>query len=207
MLTAKQEKFVGYFLRYADGKKAALAVGSSHSSAASQASQWLTVPDVAEAVKAGQERLRAEHMTAASEVIKETARLAFYDATKFVGVHQHRCEWCWQEYDGPEEDQPQDPDPDCTRCWGYGVQSIVLRDTRDLTAAERAPIEQISEGREGLKIKCGSKVAALTLLSKLLGLLVERPETTPDGAGVLMVPAIGTPEQWQAAVNARKAAK
>lgn len=73
------------------------------------------------------------------------------------------------------------PNPECTECWGEGEVRTFIKDTRDLTEAERRLFAGIKETQHGIELKVNSQDKARELLMRHHGLLVDRVGN-PDGS-------------------------
>lgn len=80
-LTPKQALFIGQYLADADrnATRAAIAAGVPERSAAVTASRWMKSPKVAAAIQEGTARIEAKLEVKAERVLRELAKLAFYD--------------------------------------------------------------------------------------------------------------------------------
>lgn len=81
------------------------------------------------------------------------------------------------------------PHPECPECFGRGVGTTVIHDTRKLSVAAVALYAGMEETKEGLKIKAHSKMDALEKLNRHLGLYEadnrQKPERETLGAAEL----------------------
>lgn len=71
-----------------------------------------------------------------------------------------------------------EPNPNCPECGGEGRPYAVFADTRKLSEAAAILFEGVKEGKDGLEFKMASKQAAMDLLAKHHGLLVNKHEVT-----------------------------
>ena len=69
--------------------------------------------------------------------------------------------------------------------------AVRIRDSRDLSPAQRSAIAGIKDSGKGVEIKLHDKQKALELLVKYLGLF----ETQPEDTGI-RVELAGIPEEW-----------
>ena len=84
-----------------------------------------------------------------------------------------------QEFDeegGTGFDPRREPNPGCMECFGEGVESVHVADTRDLTPAARSLLAGIKSGKDGIEVKLHSKEKALELLARHLGMLKDKLE-------------------------------
>lgn len=76
-----------------------------------------------------------------------------------------------------------DPNPECTECFGDGVESVFAHDTRKLGPEAARLFAGIKQTRDGMEIKTHDQRAALLDVGKHLGMFRERLEHSgPDGA-------------------------
>lgn len=74
------------------------------------------------------------------------------------------------------------PNPECAECWGEGTVRTFIKDTRELTPAERRLFAGIKETQHGVELKVNSQDKARELMMRHHGLLVDRignPDGTP----------------------------
>ena len=152
-LTPKQRRFVAEYLVDLNATEAAKRCGYSEKTARSQGSDLLTVPDIAKAVAAAQERqLNSIELTAA-RVLEELRRLAFSDTRAFFDEHGNLR-----------------PIHELTAEQGSQLAGIEV-------------IKKNAEAGDGHidtvhKIKLWDKTRSLEMLCKRFGLLTDRIEVT-----------------------------
>jgi phage terminase small subunit len=75
------------------------------------------------------------------------------------------------------------PNPECTECWGEGVVRTFIKDTRELSAAERRLFAGIKETQHGIELKVNSQDKARELMMRHHGLLNDKLGLgNPDGS-------------------------
>lgn len=84
----------------------------------------------------------------------------------------------FEEAGGVGYDRTREPNPTCYECFGEGVESLHLADTRDLSPGARALLAGIKQTKDGIEVKFHSKEKALENLAKHLGMLKEQVEVT-----------------------------
>jgi hypothetical protein len=80
----------------------------------------------------------------------------------------------WDEFDqkgGIGYDRRKDPHPECPECFGEGVVTVFLKDTRKLPPEAMALFEGVKVTKEGIEIKISERGKALENLAQNLGLL------------------------------------
>lgn len=82
MLNARQQKFVLEYLKDLNATQAAIRAGYSEKTARHIASENLAKPDIAAAIAAKQGKVMAKLDVSAERILRERARLAFFDPRK-----------------------------------------------------------------------------------------------------------------------------
>lgn len=151
-LTPKQEIFVREWLVDCNGAQAAIRAGYSAKTARTIASELLAKDEVSAAIKAGMEARAKRLDLSADRVVQEAVHLALADITEAV-------EW------GDAVAVKDAETGEVTI-----AQGIALVPAKDLPARMRSAIAEVSQTKEGLKLKMHSKTAGLEMLFKHLGL-------------------------------------
>ncbi|WP_421547374.1 terminase small subunit [Pseudomonas sp. QD4] len=155
-LTAKQQRFVDEYLIDLNATQAAIRAGYSAKTADQQASRLLTNVKVREYL-AQRQTDRAQRTEITQDmVLKELAKIGFSDIRKVVrwGETQVRM------VDG-EGDEPEDMVP---------YHGLALIDSDEVDDATAAAIAEVSQGRDGLKVKLHDKKGALVDIGRHLGM-------------------------------------
>jgi phage terminase small subunit len=172
-LTAKQQRFVEEYLVDLNATQAAIRAGYSAKTAEQQGARLLVNVKVKAALsEAVQARSQRTEITQ-DRVLREIARLAFFDIRKLVN-------------------------PDGTPRALHDLDDDTAAAISGLEVA-RVGNEMIGQG-EVLKFKISDKNSALDKLAKHLQMFVERTELTGKGGGPLAVAQV-TPEQLAEAVR------
>lgn len=167
-LTPKQERFVAEYLIDLNATQAAIRAGYSEKTAPEQASRLLSNVKVSVAVQAAM-KARSERTEITQDmVLRELAKIGFSDIRKVV-------RWGATER-VTTEDQEGKPVTDTF----HGLRLISADEIDDDTAAA---ISEVSEGRDGLKVKLHDKKGALVDIGKHIGMFKERVELTGKDAG------------------------
>jgi phage terminase small subunit len=82
----------------------------------------------------------------------------------------------FDELGGIGYDKRRDPHPDCPECFGEGLGSIFVRDTRKLSPALKSLYAGVKLGKDGLEVKLHSKDKATELVARHLGMLKDKVE-------------------------------
>lgn len=166
-LTPKQRRFVDEYLIDLNATQAAIRTGYSPKTAMQQGHRLLMKAEIAEAVSAAQ-KARAQRTEVTQDmVMRELAKIGFADIRNVV-------RW------GPTELRVAAADEGGATEAYHGLRLIGADQIDDATAAA---IAEVSEGREGLKVKMHDKRAALVDMGRHLGMFKDRVEHSgPDGA-------------------------
>ena len=198
MLTPKKRAFAQEYLIDLNATQAAVRAGYSKKTANEQGARLLADVSVRtlieEAMKARAERTQITQ----DMVLNELAKIGFADIRKggTRGGTEPRAQ---TRQDGETLVEPY-----------HGLQLGAAEKVDDSTAAA---IAEISQGKEGLKVKFHDKKGALVDIGRHLGMFRDKMEVTgkdgkdlvPEPKGVLVVPGImADPSAWAAAVEKAK---
>lgn len=167
-LTPRQQKFVNAYCEHGVGTKAAIDAGFAEKSAAVTASQLLTNPKIAEEIQRIRDLAMDRTEATVERIANELGLIAFADLADFV-------EW---GYDPTLEEGPLSP-------------QVRLKPSKELNAAARRSIIEVSQGPNGIKIKLACKVSALDKLGRWRGMFTE--STAPVVPSVTMNLNMGGP--------------
>ncbi|CUJ53467.1 Terminase small subunit [Achromobacter xylosoxidans] len=176
-LTDKQRRFVDEYLVDLNATQAAIRAGYSEKTAYSIGNENLSKPEIADAIQEAQaERSRRTDITQ-DMVLRELAKIGFSDIRKVV-------RW------GRTELRMAGADEDAATEVHHGLALIGADEIDDDTAAA---ISEISEGREGLKVKFHDKRGALVDIGRHLGMFPSKVEHSgPGGGPIQSVSAVAT---------------
>lgn len=181
-LTNKQRRFVEEYLVDLNATQAAIRAGYSSKTAASIGEENLRKPDIAKAVQEAQvERSKRTEITQ-DMVLRELAKIGFSDIRKIVRWGKTELRVADVEEDGATEVH-------------HGLALVSVDDIDDDTAAA---IAEISEGREGLKVKLHDKKGALVDIGRHLGMFKDRVEHTGKNGGPIETATLTKDEYKQA---------
>ena len=164
-LNDKQRMFVVEYLTDLNATQAAIRAGYSERTAGSQAHDLLKKPEIQAAITEAQAKRANKLEITQDRVLAELARIAFGDIRKVV-------KWGSTELrmvpgiDGEETLEPY-----------HGVAVIDSSMIDDDTAAA---ISEVSEGRDGIKVKMNDKKGALELIARHLGMLNDKVKVQGD---------------------------
>lgn len=170
-LTAKQRRFVDEYLIDLNATQAAVRAGYSKKTAQEQGSRLLSNVMVAAEVEAAQARRSERTEITQDMVLRELAKIGFSDIRKVVRWGNTELRVADAEEDGATEVH-------------HGLALISSEEIDDDTAAA---ISEISEGREGLKVKLHDKKGALVDIGRHLGMFKDRVEHTGKDGGPVQI--------------------
>lgn len=164
-LTLKQKCFADEYLIDLNATQAAIRAGYSVKTAQMQSSRLLSnvmvSAYIAEAMKAREERTEITQ----DMVLRELAKIGFSDIRKVVrwGATELRTT---EDKDGESVTEPY-----------HGLRMIAADEIDDATAAA---ISEVSESREGLKVKLYDKRSALVDIGRHLGMFKDKGPAEPE---------------------------
>lgn len=173
-LTPKQQCFVEEYLVDLNATQAAIRAGYSVRTANEQGARLLVNVSVAAAIREAQKKRSERTEITQDMVLQELAKIGFSDIRKVMrwGETMVRME---ANDDGIEVEVP--------------YHGIALIDSSEIDDNTAAAIAEVSEGREGLKIKMHDKKGALVDIGRHLGMFKDRVEHSgPDGGPIPMLP-------------------
>ncbi|MFY3310904.1 terminase small subunit [Achromobacter ruhlandii] len=179
-LTDKQRRFVDEYLVDLNATQAAIRAGYSAKTAGQIGEQNLRKLEIAAAVQEAQ-AIRAKRTEITQDmVLRELAKIGFSDIRKIVR---------WGKTELRVTDSDTDDEENVTEAY-HGLALVSADDIDDDTAAA---ISEISEGREGLKVKLHDKRGALVDIGRHLGMFPTKLEHSGPGGGPMQtVSAVAT---------------
>ncbi|MFP6783691.1 terminase small subunit [Pseudomonas sp. FW306-2-2C-D06B] len=157
-LTAKQQRFVDEYLIDLNATQAAIRAGYSPKTADQQASRLLTNVKVRQYL-AQRQGERAERTSITQDmVLRELAKIGFSDIRKIVRWGETMV----RMVDG-EEECAEDLVP---------YHGLALIDSTEIDDDTAGAIAEVSQGKEGLKVKLHDKKGALVDIGRHLGMFV-----------------------------------
>lgn len=173
-LTAKQQRFCDEYLIDLNATQAAIRAGYSEKRASEQAYQLLQKTTVQNHIAELQKEREKRTEITQDSVLHELALIAFAKASDYARVVEKDAV---VEVDG---NMVPVLDEDGNQVKYRTVEPIL---TDELTEDQKKAIAVIKKGRDGFEIKPYSKIQALELLGKHLGMFTEKVEvknTTPN---------------------------
>ena len=157
-LTAKQQRFVDEYLIDLNATRAAIRAGYSHRTADQQASRLLTNVKVRQYLAQRQGERSDRTAITQDMVLRELAKIGFSDIRKVVRWGETMV----RMVDG-EEECAEDMVP---------YHGLALIDSTEIDDDTAGAIAEVSQGKEGLKVKLHDKKGALVDIGRHLGMFV-----------------------------------
>ena len=155
-LTAKQQRFVDEYLIDLNATQAAIRAGYSERTARSISNENLTKPDIQAAIEKGMQARSGRVEITQDMVLRELAKIGFSDIRKVVRWGETQVRMVDGEDDGPEDMVP--------------YHGLALIDSTEIDDNTAGAIAEVSQGKEGLKVKLHDKKGALVDIGRHLGM-------------------------------------
>lgn len=155
-LTAKQIRFVDEYLVDLNATQAAIRAGYSEKTAAATAARLLRNVNIQNEISRRQKDLQRRTEVTQERVVKELARIAFANIADYVHVET--------------QTRTKDDGTETT------YQIVMLSETEDLSADQRAALAAVKQSVNGVEIKLHDKIKALELLGRHIGLFTDKLE-------------------------------
>jgi phage terminase small subunit len=155
-LTARQQRFVDEYLIDLNATQAAIRAGYSPKTARSISNENLTKPDIQAAIEKGMQARSGRVEITQDMVLRELAKIGFSDIRKVVRWGETMV----RMVDG-EEEQAEDMVP---------YHGLALIDSTEIDDNTAGAIAEVSQGRDGLKVKLHDKKGALVDIGRHLGM-------------------------------------
>lgn len=172
-LTDKQRRFVDEYLVDLNATQAAIRAGYSQKTAGQIGEQNLKKLEIAAAVQEAQAARAKRTEITQDMVLRELAKIGFSDIRKIVR---------WGKTELRVADAGDD-EGEVTEAY-HGLALVSADDIDDDIAAA---ISEISEGREGLKVKLHDKKGALVDIGRHLGMFKDRVEHSGPNGGPIPI--------------------
>ncbi|WP_312831966.1 terminase small subunit [Pseudomonas lactis] len=155
-LTAKQQRFVDEYLIDLNATQAAIRAGYSEKTARSISNENMTKPDIQAAIEKGMQARSGRVEITQDMVLRELAKIGFSDIRKVVRWGETQVRMADGEDDGPEDMVP--------------YHGLALIDSTEIDDNTAGAIAEVSQGKEGLKVKLHDKKGALVDIGRHLGM-------------------------------------
>jgi phage terminase small subunit len=171
-LTPKQQRFVDEYLVDLNGTQAAIRAGYSERTARQIADQNMSKLVIkAEIQKRMKSRSERTEITQ-DMVLRELAKIGFSDIRKVVRWGETMVRMVDSDEEGAEDMVP--------------YHGLALIDSTEVDDDTAAAIAEVSQGRDGLKVKLHDKKGALVDIGRHLGMFKDKVEMSgPNGAPLL----------------------
>ena len=156
-LNARQKRFVDEYMIDLNATQAAIRAGYSKKTAYSMGQRLLKNVEVQAEIERRRKALEVRSGVTQERVLQELAAVAFSDAGDFAQVTRVKLPGT-----------------------NIMVKGVSVVETRKLSAAQRAAIAGIKQGRNGVEVKLLDKLRALELIGKHLGMFEVEQETKKD---------------------------
>lgn len=174
-LTAKQRRFVEEYLVDLNATQAAVRAGYSQKTAGQIGGENLEKPEIAAAIQDAQARRSERTEITQDMVLRELAKIGFADIRKVVRWSNTELQTAETE-DGPIT---------------VPYHGLMLTSADEIDDDTAAAISEISQGKEGLKVKFHDKKGALVDIGRHLGMFKDRLEHSgPDGGPISVTPTL-----------------
>lgn len=155
-LTAKQQRFVDEYLVDLNATQAAARAGYSKKTANEQGSRLLANVSVSAAIRQGMNARSGRVEITQDMVLKELAKIGFSDIRKVVRWGETMVRMVDSEEDSAEDMVP--------------YHGLALIDATEIDDDTAGAIAEVSQGRDGLKVKLHDKKGALVDIGRHLGM-------------------------------------
>lgn len=161
-LKEKQRLFCLYFLRDFNATHAAIKAGYSPDSAAQQGCELLKNPKVAAEIRRLKDRARVELFIDATDILDKYARIAFADTTQYVRFGQRDVPVMGAF--GPVKDED----------GNILMHTVNYIDIAESTMVDGSILDEVSQGKGGIKVKLSDRMKALEKLERFFDLLPDK---------------------------------
>ncbi len=162
-LTPKQRRFVDEYLIDLNATQAAIRAKYSAKTARQIGEENLSKPDIQAAIAARMKAREARTEITQDMVLKELAKIGFSDIRKIVKWGETEL----RVVDGEDGDT-------------MPYHGLALVDSSEVDDDTAAAIAEVSQGREGLKVKLHDKKGALVEMGRHLGLFIPKGHADLD---------------------------
>lgn len=215
--TDKQAAFVREYVKDFNATQAAIRAGYSETTAGVIGYENLNKPQIQAAIQRRLEAVAALAEVDAAMVVRELYDVATADPSELVSVHRDCCRYChgidgrrqWTQGEyrealevalaegklAPELEggigynATREPHPDCPECFGRGVETVMIADTRKLSAKALKVYAGAQKTKDGIKALGKNQLEALMALGRYTGIFKEQMQISGPGGGP--VPLLG----------------
>lgn len=155
-LTAKQQRFVDEYLIDLNATQAAIRTGYSKKTARQMGTENLSKPVIQEAIAQGMAARSGRVEITQDMVLRELAKIGFSDIRKVVRWGETMVRMVEAEEGGVDDMVP--------------YHGLALIDSTEIDDDTAGAIAEVSQGKEGLKVKLHDKKGALVDIGRHLGM-------------------------------------
>lgn len=217
--TDKQAAFVREYVKDWNATQAAIRAGYSKRTAQEQSSRLLSNVMVKTAIERRMREITALAEVDTAMIVRELMDVATADPRELVSVYRdccrhcygidHRRQWTQGEYEraltealAAGQSAPEiaggigynatlEPQTNCPECFGRGVETVLVADTRTLTGKAAKLYAGAQQAKDGVKALARDQNAALMALGRYLGMFKERTEVSgPNGDPIQVLAAV-----------------
>jgi phage terminase small subunit len=221
-LTPKQIRFVQEFCIDFNQTQSAIRAGYSEHTASAIGHENLSKPSVLAAIRLRMAALAAAADVDATRVISELAAIAFADPRDLMRVQIDSCRHChgiehqyqWSEPEYKRElkaalgagkpapdieggfgfDPRREPHSQCPGCFGRGVSTVIVTDSRKLSRGAARLLASVKQTKDGIEVKTLDQQGALLILARIVGIDKQRSELSGPGGGPLQLQPVPRPD-------------
>lgn len=164
-LTEKQRLFCIYYIKYFNATKSAIKAGYSKDTAGEQGYQLLQKTSIKNEIQKLKQGKLNRAMLSEDDIFQKYIDIAFSDITDYLSFGREYKK-CWTTDEEGNDIPVIDPNTGKQKIISYNV--VELKDSIDL---DTTVISEVSEGKDGVKIKLQDKMKALQWLSDRLDLI------------------------------------
>lgn len=164
-LTDKQRLFCIYYIKYFNATKAAIKAGYSQDTAGEQGYQLLQKTSIKNEIQKLKQGKLNRAMLSEDDIFQKYMDIAFSDITDYLSFGREQKK-CWTKNEDGKDIPVIDPNTGEQKIITYNVVNLKESDDLDTTV-----ISEVSEGKDGVKIKLQDKMKALQWLSDRLDLI------------------------------------
>jgi hypothetical protein len=215
--TDRQAAFVREYVKDWNATQAAIRAGYSERTADEQGCRLLANARVRSAIDRRLEQIVAVAEVDVAMVVRELLDVATADARELISVHRdccrycygtdHRRQWLLSEYEsstrkairdgqapplfegGIGYNATREPNPECPECFGRGVETVLVKDTRKLSPQAAKLYAGAQQTKDGVKALARNQNEALMALGRYLGMFKDRSEVSGPGGGPIPLAA------------------
>jgi hypothetical protein len=188
-LNYKMELYAQYYAETGHGTNSALRAGYAEAGAAAQSTKLLQNPKILELIEEHKADAAALARVTRGKFVRRLEILAFGDRSELFKVKVIACPNCYDLETRRDLETAglaaslKNPNPDCKLCDGEGIKRASIRATDEIPKELRCLMTSVEQKKDGIKVGTVDQLAAMLLLGKVTGIVVERKELAGPGGG------------------------